>query len=566
MMIKFKDICDTFNQIENENSRLSMIEILSNFFIKLKKTNEIGDLIELIQSEDLKLGIGEKTIIKGISLKTGINEEKLKKILIKKGDLGLLAEEVSSIKKQKSILDFTEKEEKKSEYDLKDIYWKIGLIKHTTGAGSLNHRINIISNTLLKLSKTENKYFCRLLNGSIRVGVSDKTIIKSLSKIFKIDEDKIINAYNLFPYLQLIATRLTEKGVEYLDSIKMEYNTPIRMMLASRIEYDQILNEIKNCVAEFKLDGERAQIHKIGKEVTIFSRGLTEITKQYPDIIKEIKKLKCEKCIIEGEIVAMDQFYEKILPFQVLMKRKRKHDIQEIVRKIPVKLFLFDILNIDDKIIIDDTLKERRKILEKIIVKSEKIELVRSENISSNDELISFFNESRRLGNEGIIAKNLEGKYEPNKRGKSWIKMKGLETTKLTETIDTIIIGAYHGRGSKTGLYSTFLCGIINENGDYEEFSRVGSGFSDEKLLELEKILKPYITEKQPNNVLSESKPHVWFTPKIIIEIKGDEITESSKKSKYGLRFPVFSRIRTDKNINQITSKKEIIDLKNEKN
>jgi DNA ligase-1 len=262
----------------------------------------------------------------------------------------------------------------------------------------------------------------------------------------------------------------------------------------------------------------------------------------------------------------MDPVYEKMLPFQVLSKRRRKYDVKNISKEVPVCLFLFDLIKYDSESFIDKPFPERRKKLEEIIIERDELRLVKSVLINSTEELVDFFNKAREKGNEGIMAKSIQedSVYQAGNRGFLWIKLKGLEGGKLKDSVDVALVGAFHGKGRRTGVYGTYIGAVYDSENDlFEAFTRVASGWTDELLDSLTKEMKQYEMEKKPNNVICNDNPDIWFKPEKVIEIIGDEITISEKFSSLGfsMRFPVFQRIRPEKGPKDITTVKEIQEL-----
>ena len=340
------------------------------------------------------------------------------------------------------------------------------------------------------------------------------------------------------------------------------------MMLASRVPYLEIADKLGTpFIAESKLDGERLQIHKKGEDIKLFSRRLLNISEQYPDVCQVIEEsIKAKSFIIEGEVVAIDAVYEKMLPFQVLSKRRRKHDIDEMKKEVPVCLFLFDMLLCEGESFVDKSFKERRGKLEEIVENRDELRLVESVSINSTEELVEFFNKARKEGNEGIMAKSIkeDSIYLAGNRGYLWIKLKGLEGGKLMDSVDVAIVGAFYGKGRRTGVYGTYVGAVYDpENENFLGFTRFFSGLTDELSDSLTKDMQKYIVKKNPTNVICEDTPEVWFKPEIVIEIIGDEITKSDKFSSlgYSMRFPVFLRFRPQKGPRDITTVKEIKDL-----
>lgn len=278
--------------------------------------------------------------------------------------------------------------------------------------------------------------------------------------------------------------------------------------------------------------------------------------------------MKVNNVIIEGEVVAMDAFYEKMLPFQVLSKRRRKYDIEDVSKEVPVSLFLFDLLKIKDESYIEKPFLERRKKLEEIVKERDEIHLVKSVLINTTEELLEFFNEARNNGTEGIIAKSIkeESIYQAGNRGFLWIKLKGLEGGKLRDSIDVVLVGAFYGKGRRTGVYGTYVGAVFDPvDNKYIAFTRFFSGLTDELSESLTKDMEQYKEKRKPNNVICEDIPEIWFNPEVVVEIIGDEITVSEKFSTlgYSLRFPVFQRFRPEKGPEDITTIDEIKKLYN---
>jgi DNA ligase-1 len=560
-----------------------MIDILSNFFQELEKNAEYKDLekiMYLLQGHLVsnikqfpKMGLAEKMIIEALSIHSGIDPKKIRDILVKKGDIGITAERILSVsKKQKSLFDFnSESNQKTGSIEISELYSELKKIAVTEGSGSHDTKLGILRGLISKISPLETKYLLRIITSTLRVGVSTQTIIDGLAIGFtgdKENRDIIEKGYNLHPDLGDITRILAEKGLEEVKKIKISYGVPIRMMLASRVPYGEIIERLsKPFIAEYKLDGERLQIHKQGDEITLFSRRLLEISEQYPDVCEIIRSnIKAENVILEGEVVAMDTFYEKMLPFQVLSKRRRKYEVRETLKEIPVCLFLFELLKLDEEEYIDKILPKRRAKLENIIEECDELKLVKSKLINSTEQLLEFFNEAQEQGTEGIIAKSMKDNsiYQAGNRGFLWIKLKGLEGGKLKDTIDVVLVGAFYGRGRRSGVYGTYIGAVYEPKQDqYIAFTRIASGWTDEIMNNLMEDMKQYEVPKKPNNVICEDEPDTWLKPEVVIEIIGDEITLSEKFSSlgYSMRFPVFQRFRNDKGPRDVTTVREIENL-----
>lgn len=583
--MKFQKLAQLFSDLESTSKRLEMIDYLSSFFRKIKVDGQCEDLKKityLLQGQLVsnikqapKIGIAEKMIIEALSLHSGIDKKSVKEVLIKKGDIGAAAELIlEKKKKQRTLYDFNLTDEKlDSNLEISDLYKALQKISLTEGPGSHDTKLATLRGLMSRSTPLETKYILRIITSTLRVGVSTLTIIDGLALGFTDDKqnrDYIENAYNLHPDLGDISEMLAEQGIEAVKKVKIEYGTPIRSMLASRVPYGEIITRLGvPFTAEYKLDGERLQIHKRAGDIQMFSRRLLEISDQYPDVAQVvISNVKSENIIIEGEVVAMDAFYEKMLPFQVLSKRRRKYDVEEIAKEIPVCLFLFDLLKIENKSFLNKPLPERREILESIVEQKDEIKLAKSVLINSTEELLDFFNEARKAGAEGIMAKSIkeDSIYQAGNRGYNWIKLKGLEGGKLKDSVDVVLVGANFGRGRRKGVYGTYIGAVYDpENDKFEAFTRIASGWTDEIMDTLMNEMEQYKIPRKSPRVICDDVPDQWLKPEVVIEIIGDEITISDKFSSlgYSMRFPVFQRLRPEKGPKDVTTVKEIFELFN---
>uniref|UniRef100_UPI00260B2F0F ATP-dependent DNA ligase n=1 Tax=Thermococcus sp. TaxID=35749 RepID=UPI00260B2F0F len=246
--------------------------------------------------------------------------------------------------------------------------------------------------------------------------------------------------------------------------------------------------------------------------------------------------LKPKTAIVEGELVAVGE-NGRPRPFQYVLRRfRRKYNIDEMIEKIPLELNLFDMLYVDGESLIDTKFVERRKKLEESVEESEKIKLAEQLVTKKAEEAEEFYKRALELGHEGLMAKRLDAVYEPGNRGKKWLKIKP-----TMENLDLVIIGAEWGEGRRAHLLGSFLVAAYDpETGEFLPVGKVGSGFTDEDLVEFTKMLKPLIVR--------EEGKFVEIQPKVVIEVTYQEIQKSPKyKSGFALRFPRYVALREDK-------------------
>jgi DNA ligase-1 len=306
-------------------------------------------------------------------------------------------------------------------------------------------------------------------------------------------------------------------------------------------------------------------------------RRLENITHQYPDVVqKVIEHVKAEEAIVEGEIVTYDPETGELKPFQELMHRKRKYDIHIAIKEYPVKVFLFDLLYLNGEDYTVKPLTERRSALEKIIEKSDDFTIAEYIKTNSPDELEKFFLEAISEGAEGVMIKAIhsDAVYQAGTRGWLWIKYKRDYKSEMADTVDLVVVGAFHGKGRRGGKYGALLMAAYNEEKDvFETVCKVGSGFKDEDLDRLPEILKPYIRDRKHPRVVAEMEPDVWVDPALVAEVIGAELTLSpihacargviKPDAGISIRFPRFIRWRPDKRPEDATTSQELVEMYN---
>ncbi|MCX6709445.1 MAG: ATP-dependent DNA ligase, partial [Candidatus Woesearchaeota archaeon] len=488
----------------------------------------------------------------------------------------LVAQELS-LKKENKLSSYLKTEVK--ELSVKEVFNSLLKISGTGGKGSQEGKIQIISSMLQRSSDNEAKYIVRLCLGTLRLGVASMTILDALSIAFtgsKEGKEILESAYNISNDIGLIAKKISEEGIAGVKKIGISVGSPIKMMLAQRAESLEVIQEKMpgTLAAEEKYDGERMQVHKHKGKITIYSRRLENITEQYPDIAESVRKgINADEFIIEGEGVAVDE-KGKLLPFQTVMQRKRKYDIEEYTKKIPVCLFVFDVLYLEGKSLMQNPYPERRKAIEGIIQEDERIALARRIVSDNPDEIEEFFQQSLERGCEGIIAKSCADNsvYRAGGREWLWIKWKKDYLEKMQDTLDLTVVGAFAGRGRRSGSYGALLCASYNPKNDtFETLCKLGAGLKDETLDILPTKFKNYLIPKKHARVNSDMKADYWFTPAVVVEVLGAEITKSPihtcAREELGkglaVRFPRFQNFRENKEAEQATTTKEVIAMFN---
>ncbi len=568
-------LAEFYKKIEETTSRIEMTNALVELFKNTPK-DIIEDVVYLSigkvapEYTGLDYNFSTKSAIKALSIVLNVDEHLIEKKVIETGDLGEAGYELyqeKGIKPKKTLT-------------VEEVYKTLRQIAETSGYGSTKKKLDLFVSLISNASPLEVKYLLRTIIERLRLGIGDNTIMDALAIAFtgkKENREIIERAYNITSDLGYVAKILAEKGIEEVKNIKIEIGRPIRPMLAERLSIPEfILKKLGGKAgAEYKYDGERIQVHRKGDEFHLFSRRLENITHQFPDLIEFMKEAIPEECILELECVVIDPSSGAIQPFQMLMNRRVKYVTRFHIMMYPVAGFIFDIMYINGK---DLTLKpypERRKILEREIKITDRINLATRKIVDNTEELESFFHEAIENGCEGLVCKSLskDSIYQAGKRGFLWIKYKRDYTSHLSDTLDLVVVGAFYGKGQRAGYFGSLLMACYDpETDQFKTVCKVGSGFTEDDFKKLDQLLKPHqIDHKHPrvNSILSAD---IWYEPFLVLEITGAELTLSPvhtcgwDKIKInrglGLRFPRFTgRYRFDKKPEDATTEKEIIEM-----
>jgi DNA ligase-1 len=584
--MRYGVLTKAYEELESTSKRLEMIDILVTLF---KETaEELLDKVIFLTQGKLHpswlglpvIGLAEKSAIKAVSRSTNLDEAKISRKVKGIGDLGSAFKQILKIKRtQKSLLDFGVERKSSNPLSVETVYTTLDKIANASGPGSNESKIKDLAELLRAADETEGKWILRTVLGKLRFGIADQTILDALAIAFTGSKDNkpiVERAYNIHPNLGEIAKKLALEGLDSIASMKIEIFIPVRMMLAQRLSsIEEILEKLGGeCACEYKYDGERIQAHKSGSKVELYSRNLENPTSQYPDVRDLIRGMKGDDFVVEGEIVAVNPETGELRPFQELMHRRRKYGINEALESYPISLFLFDILKLNGIDLIDEPYTVRRKQLQDLVEQTEHLKLATALVSDNAEEIETFFNSSIESGCEGVIAKSLISTYESGHREWRWIKLKESYQSKMVDSIDAVVIGAYMGRGRRAKTYGALLCGVLNkENGTIQTICKLGSGFTDDELnIFIQKFKDVERKTKSPQIITSGVEtPDIWFEPKFLIEILGDELTISNvhtagfgkikPNSGLAIRFPRFIRWRDDKSTEDMTTTDEIIEM-----
>ncbi|XP_038573311.1 DNA ligase 1 [Micropterus salmoides] len=610
--VPYLAVARTFEKIEEDSGRLRNIETLSNLFrsVLLLSPDDLLCCVYLCLNQlgpahlGMELGVGETVLMKAVAQATGRQLDKIKAEAQEKGDLGLVAE--SSRSNQRMMF-------QPASLTAGGVFRKLKEIASMSGNSAMNKKIDIIKGLFVACRFSEARYIVRSLAGKLRIGLAEQSVLSALSqavcltppgqgfppavidagngmsaesKRAWIEEKSLIlkQTYCEMPNYDVLIPVLLKEGIDQLPNhCKLTPGVPLRPMLAHPTKgVGEVMKRFDEAAftCEYKYDGERAQIHILESgEVRIFSRNQEDNTSKYPDIISRIPKVKNDSvvsCVLDAEAVAWDREKKQIQPFQVLTTRKRK-DVEASEIKVQVCVYAFDLLYLNGESLVRQPLCRRRALLKESFSEVEgEFVFARSIDSDNTDTIAEFLEQSVRDSCEGLMVKTLEkdATYEIAKRSHNWLKLKKDYLEGVGDTVDLCVIGAYLGKGKRTGTYGGFLLACYDdENEEFQSVCKIGTGFKDEDLEQHYKFLKEHILPKPRAyyRVDQSAEPDVWLDAVQVWEVKCADLSLSpvykaamgmvDPEKGISLRFPRFLRIRDDKKPEDATTGAQIADL-----
>ena len=573
----FTDIAKMFDRLESTSARLEMTAILADFF-KDCNPDDLRSIIYLSQGKlhpdfyGVELGMADKLVLRAIAFTSGTKDSKVEEMWVREGDPGAVAEKLIGTKKQMTL--FSEP------LTLARVVKGLTLIETAEGKDSQDKKMKHLANLLHDSGPLEARYLCRIVTGRMRIGASTMTILDALSIAFATKEDRgsVERAFNVTCDLGLVAETICRSGIDGIQRIQVTIGNPIKVMLAERLpSIGEVVSKMGGeCAIEYKYDGIRAQVH-IGKDsVKIYSRRLEDLTPNFPDIAQALREhFKGTEAIIEGECVAVDAETGYMQSFQEVTHRRRKHGMDDAVKEVPVRIFMFDMLYVDGKDMTTTPYLQRRSALTEWFDISDNVQMSTMRIVHSEDEGEEFFEEAITARCEGVMAKSIsdDSIYRAGSRGFLWIKYKKDYQENLTDSFDLAVVGAFYGMGKRAGKYGALLMASYDpEIGRFGTVCKLGTGFDDAFLDGMPALLDGYKTSERPSSLDAKMIPDVWFEPHVVLEVVAAEITVSPNHtagmgmikddSGLGIRFPRFTgRVRDDKDAEQCTTVQEIMEM-----
>jgi len=602
----FSDFAKYLQDLENNASRLKMTEILALLLQKFDPS-ETAPAIYLMQGslvpdyESLEFSLSVKMTIRALArLKPEVKNQKpenkhvnlfdeedystyeveVNKLYKQLGDLGLVAQEIKSQRlKVKNTA---------NNLKILEVYQQLVEIARDEGTGSQERKVNLLVKLFEQVDDLSAKFITRIVIGKLRLGFSKMTILDALS--WSLSGDKSLShsleeVYNKKADIGRLAQEflqrknLSAEGLrEWLVETKVEVGIPVVPALCQRLNSaHEIVEKMGLVMAEPKFDGMRLQLHfekneeKPKKIIKAFTRNLEEVSQMFPELQEIAKQLKCESCILDGEVIGVDLKTGKLVAFQETITRKRKHEITLTAAGLPVRYYVFDILFLNGKSLIDKKLQDRKELLKGLFIDSEVLQKTEYLVTADPNEVRKFHEQKLAEGLEGAVVKAVDSEYVAGRKGWNWVKIKEHEGSsgKLNDTLDLIVMGYYRGRGKRAEFgIGAFLTGILDDSnrraGKILTIAKIGTGISDAQLTQIAARLDELKTDEKPKiyEVHKNLIPDVWVEPKLVVEIAADELTNSPVHTAgQALRFPRLIKLRNDKSWEQATTLEELKDI-----
>ncbi|MEM2995821.1 MAG: ATP-dependent DNA ligase [Candidatus Bathyarchaeia archaeon] len=536
MQMPFRALAELCEKLEATRKRLLMIDFVADFLRRLE-AEEVESAVSMIlgrpfpKRSQQTLDVSWATLSEIIKRVTAVEWKVFMEAFGKTGDIGSATKKVfeeSKVKRQATLFERA--------LTIIEVRRSFEAIAEATGYGAREKKERLIEALLSLASPLEAKYLVKIFIGEMRTGFNEGLMEQAVSKAFQTPLEAVQKASMTLGDIGEVAFIAKTEGKEGISKVDFKVFRPVKLMLAQMAsDVAEALKEHGGKTAfEYKLDGARVQIHKTGNEIRIFSRRLTDVTESLPEIVETARKnIKAKEAILEGEVIAIDKFGNAV-PFQHLMRRfKRIHAVEDIARKIPVKLYLFDILYLNGENLIAKPYCQRRQILSENVGDIPLTKQIVTDKIAEAEK---FLKEAVNVGHEGLMAKKLDSPYTPGIRGKRWLKIKP-----TLEPLDLVIVAAEYGYGRRhEWLSDYYLAARDGETGEFLIVGKTFKGLTDAEIFKMTKRLEEL--------TIKEEFRTVFVIPKIVVEVAYNEIQKSPKyKCGMALRFARINRIREDK-------------------
>jgi DNA ligase-1 len=531
-MLRFAQTCDA---VAATTKKTEKIRLVSSLLQSLPIEDATRAAIFLTgrpfpRWDERVLGMGGRLLARLIGELSAKSGEAMSGVYRKHGDLGEMAEEILAERSGAPGVSLGE---------------AALVFGELAAARGQSEKTDLLRRLLARARPAEVKYIVKIMTGDLRIGLRESLVEEAIAKAYERPIGSVRRANML---LGDIGETLQCAFRNELETVRFRLFHPIDFMLATPVETaaEILKNAAEPMVVEEKYDGIRAQAHKSGTRVKIFSRTLDEVV-EFPELREPLAALSGEY-IVDGEILAWHE--AQPLPFTQLQKRlgRRNPDLW-LIAEIPVKFVLFDLLYQDGELLLDEPLVERRRRLKQLLAaQTKQLQLAPERMCKTREALEEAFRAALAAGHEGIVAKAPDSLYTPGRRGRFWFKLK-----EPFATLDVVVTAVEYGHGKRHGVLSDYTF-AVRQGDRLLNIGKAYSGLTDAEIREFTDYFLKHTMEDQGFRRIVE--------PKIVLEVAFNNIQRSNRhESGFALRFPRILRIRQDKTPEQIDTLERVREL-----
>lgn len=559
--MKYQKLAEFYDEASSTTKRLKKTSILAKFLKGLSEKDRdvmyllLGDIYP--EYDERRIGISNQLAIKAISKSTGTDEKTVVHKWKEIGDIGKVAESLTKNKKQSTL--------HKHSLTTEKVIDNLRKLPELVGKGTVNKKLSLITELLTSATPLEALYLVRTLIGDLRIGIKESTVRDAINEAFfdnkKDSAKKIQGAIDKSNDLAAVFDVAKTGKLKDFEKVHLEVGKPIKVMLAQKAKtVKEAMDAVgRPCAVEYKYDGFRMLIHKKGKEISLFTRRLEKVTKQFPEVVDYIKKyVKGDSFILDSEAVGYDKKTKEYKPFQDISQRiRRKHNIEKLQDTLPVEVNVFDILYYDGKSMLNEPFEKRTKLVRKI-VSPHPYKIIYAKQIITGDDkkAEAFYKRALKDHEEGAMFKNLQAHYQPGRRVGHMLKVKPEE-----RDLDLVITGAEYGTGKRSGWLSSFILSCYDKkNKKFLEIGKVGTGIKEKSTKKTDETISfEELTNRLKPHFESEKGKSVRIKPAVVVSVTYQEIQHSPNyNSGFALRFPRFTALRPDRSATSAASLEEI--------
>jgi DNA ligase 1 len=406
-------------------------------------------------------------------------------------------------------------------------------VANASGAGSNAARAQGLRDLLGRATAEEQDFLVRLLFGELRQGALEGVLIEALARASGIAAPVVRRAAMLAGSLAPVARVALAGGDQALSRFMLQPFQPIQPMLAdAAADVGDALSTLGEASFEYKLDGARIQVHKVGEEVKVYSRNLRDVTVAVPEVVAAARAMPAREIVLDGEAIALRADLAPY-PFQITMRRfGRRLDVDRLRAELPITPFFFDALYLDGAPLVDEPMVRRVAVLGEQAAAANLVPRIVTGSIEAAAE---FAGRAVAAGHEGVMAKAIDAAYAAGRRGSAWLKVK------RARTLDLVVLAVEWGSGRRRGMLSNLHLGARDAaRGGFVMLGKTFKGLTDEMLAWQTKTLLELEVARDGHIV--------YVRPELVVEIAFNDVQESPQyPGGLALRFARVKRFRTDK-------------------